>query len=128
MARIDFVPSGAVRSFLTSMMIDRTPSPIDRHGRQEVFEKGTTMPGQFNHLEGAREFALDDRRKVKEVLDDVLDEMGDSHELNNMFAPYAEVVHFILTDTRIKQNIAAIGAIRSVVADKQHIASDRTHP
>lgn len=59
----------------------------------------------FNEETGKREFTLDDRRKIKDVFDRVLDEMGDSYELNGMFLPYANIVHKILTDNDITQQI-----------------------
>lgn len=59
----------------------------------------------FDEEAGRREFSLDDRRKVKDVFDRVLDEMGDAHELKGMFVPYANIVHKILTDGDIAQQI-----------------------
>jgi uncharacterized membrane protein YheB (UPF0754 family) len=59
----------------------------------------------FDHETGLREFTLDDRRKVKDVVDRILDEMGDNHTLDLMFAPYANIVHKILTDEDIALQI-----------------------
>ena len=59
----------------------------------------------FDHETGLREFTLDDRRKVKDVVDRILDEMGDNHTLDLMFTPYANIVHKILTDEDIARQI-----------------------
>lgn len=59
----------------------------------------------FNALESMNEFTLDDRRKVKDVMDRILDEMGDNYTLGAMFTPYANIVHKILTDPDIEQQI-----------------------
>ena len=68
--------------------------------------KGTVMQDpEFGSEVGEHEFTLDDRRKVKDVIDRVLDEMGDNFTLNRMFTPYANIVHKMLTDPDIKQQI-----------------------
>jgi hypothetical protein len=65
-----------------------------------------TQKYDFDKEQGAVEFGRDDRIKVKEVLDRVLDEMGDNFTLDNMFAPYANIVHKVLTDRDIAASLA----------------------
>lgn len=59
----------------------------------------------FDEETGAKEFNLDVRRQVKDVIDRVLDEMGDNFSLNEMFTPYANLVYRMLTDADITQQI-----------------------
>jgi hypothetical protein len=53
-----------------------------------------------------RAFTNADRKRVEEVLADVLEELADTHTLRGMFAPYGEIVVTCLTDERITQNRA----------------------
>lgn len=69
-------------------------------------EEGRETPEMIAQLD--RAFTAADRKRVEEVLVDVLDEMSDSHTLRNMFGPYADVVVKVLTDDRITQNRADI--------------------
>lgn len=58
-----------------------------------------------------REFTYEDRKRVKDVLDCILDEMGDSYTLQAMFKPYAEIVQQALTDQRITESLADSGYV-----------------
>jgi hypothetical protein len=60
---------------------------------------------QYDKETGESEFGLNDRRKVMDVANRILDEMGDNHSLNTMFTPYANIVHKMLTDQDIEQKI-----------------------
>jgi len=84
----------------------------DERKLDQIFAEHKAEVEQEHAERYAREFTLDDRRKVKDMFDDILDEMGDCFTLDGMFAPYAEIVDKILTDLdrHIAQNETDKGA------------------
>lgn len=63
------------------------------------------MQNDFTPEEGNREFTSDDRRKVIDVFARIEDEMCDAYSLWEMFAPYANIVHKVLTNEDIRRQI-----------------------
>jgi hypothetical protein len=97
------------------MMIDRTPSSIDRHGRQEVFEEGTIMPMHSDHeslgayspqVLGGRPVTAGDVAYMKEVFERIIDEAEDAFTTATMFEPYAKVTNFVLANRKIRQQVS----------------------
>jgi len=59
-------------------------------------------------------FSEADREAITRLCDRIMDEMNDSHALEDMFAPYSEIVNKLLTDVRIDRDWNETGGERQM--------------
>jgi hypothetical protein len=57
---------------------------------------------------GTEAFTDQDRRRVRFVIEQVIDEMSDSSSFDGMFTPFAQIVKLALTDPQIAANLEDI--------------------